>query len=126
VRVDLVAGLPGSGKTTLLRSLASEGAVVVDDIRSLAELPRAPVPWLAVADVNFCVPGIRGAAEAEIRARYPDAEVAWTFFENDPGACLENAARRDDGRPVRADIAALSRRYVLPVGVEPLPVHRTP
>ncbi len=69
MRVDLVAGLPGSGKTTLLRSWASEGATVVDDIRSLDDLPTEPVGWLAVADVNFCVPSIRKVAEGKIGHR---------------------------------------------------------
>lgn len=124
--LTLVAGLPASGKTTLLAAHSAAGALVLDDLASLDALPAGPVAWLVVADVNFCVPSVRAAAEAELLRRYPSAEVEWTFFENDPEACLANAERRDDGRNVRPDILSLSRRYEIPDGAEVTPVWRPP
>lgn len=114
MKVTLVARLPGSGKTTLLKELASQGAVTVDDIADLASLPAPPVPWLAIADVNFCIPEVRDQAGVEMRRRYGDVDIEWFFFANDPEQCLKNAKARNDGRNVRPDIEVLSRRYVIP------------
>lgn len=123
MRVTLVAGLPASGKTTMLRGLASDGAVCVDDISDLGALPAQRVPWFAVSDVNFCRPGVRAAAEAEIGRRYGAVEVEWVFFANDPRQCLVNAAARNDGRDVAADIHVLSRVYVIPEEAVSVPVY---
>jgi hypothetical protein len=124
MRVTLIAGLPGSGKTTLLREMASRGAVTIDDIADLSALPDGRVSWLAIADVNFCIPRVRDAAEAEMRCRYGEVTLEWTFFENDPAQCLANAEGRNDGRNVVPDIEVLSRRYVIPEDATTRPVHR--
>lgn len=124
MKVTLIAGLPGSGKTTKLQEMELAGAVTIDDISDLSELPERPVEWLAVADVNFCIPHVRRAAEAEIARRYGLVEYEWMFFANDPDACHANAERRDDGRNVAADIAAMSRFYVIPEGEVAIPVFR--
>ncbi|AOG02978.1 hypothetical protein [Bosea sp. RAC05] len=122
MKITLVAGLPGSGKSTLLKTYAGQGAVIIDDIASLDELPQHAVNWLAIADVNFCDAEIRKAALSVIEDRFPDAIVEWVFFDNDPAACLENAGARNDGRNVAPDITALSKRYEIPPGHEVLPV----
>jgi hypothetical protein len=106
----------------MLRSLEADGAVCIDDIRDLSELPETPVPWLAIADVNFCRPDVRDAAEFEIGRRFGSVDFEWIFFENDPGQCRSNAAGRNDGRNVVADIDALSRSYVIPEGATTVPV----
>lgn len=116
MKVTLVAGLPGSGKTTLLKEMKSQGAVTVDDIADLDSLPASPVPWLVVADVNFCIPEVRDRAGVEIRKRYGHVDIEWVFFANDREQCLRNAEARNDGRNVRPDIEVLSRRYVIPNG----------
>lgn len=124
MRITLVAGLPGSGKTTLLGELAERGAETIDDIADWIWLPPAPVPWLAISDVSFCSARVREAAEAALRRRYPGCGIEWTFFENDPAACLANARARDDGRNVEPDIRALAPAYEPPDGA--LPVYRPP
>jgi len=124
MRVSLIAGLPGSGKTTLLKEMATQGAVTIDDITSLSSLPASPVPWLAIADVNFCIPEVRDKVGVELRQRYGrDVQMEWTFFANDPAQCLKNAAARNDGRNVGPDIEVLSRRYVIPNGQPSRMVH---
>lgn len=124
MRITLVAGLPGSGKTTLLRELADRGAETIDDIPDWSWLPLKPIPWLAVSDVTFCLERVREAAEPGLRMRYPGCEIEWTFFENDPAACLANAMARNDGRHVEPDIRAMSAMYEPPEGA--LPVYRMP
>jgi len=124
MKVSLIAGLPGSGKTTLLKEMAAQGAVTIDDITDLASLPTSPVPWLAIADVNFCIPEVRDNVGVELRQRYGrDVHIEWTFFANDPAQCLKNAEARNDGRNVRPDIEVLSRRYVIPNGQPTRMVH---
>jgi len=122
MKITLVAGLPGSGKTTLLKELASKGAVTVDDIADLGSLPASPVPWLAIADVNFCIPEVRDRAGVEMRQRYGEVDIDWVFFANDREQCLRNAEARNDGRNVRPDIEVLSRRYLIPNGASVRPV----
>jgi predicted kinase len=122
VRATLVAGLPGSGKTTMMQTMVADGALCIDDIRDLSELPTNPVPWLAIADVNFCRTEVRTAAETEIIRRFGSVDFEWIFFENDPEQCRSNAAERNDGRSVVADIDVLSRAYVIPEGATTVPV----
>ena len=123
MKTTLVAGLPGSGKTFLLRKMSEAGAACVDDIRELSELPCHPVPWLVIADVNFCRQDVRDAAEFEIARRFGPVDLEWIFFENVPEQCRSNAIGRDDDRDVNADIDALSRIYDIPEGAETIPVH---
>jgi hypothetical protein len=75
-----------------------------------------------IADVNFCRPDVRVAAETEIGRRFGSCDFEWIFFENDPGQCRANAAERNDGRNVVADIDALSRSYAIPEGAKTVPV----
>ncbi len=126
MRITLVAGLPASGKSTLLAALAGQGAKIIDDIGSLDALPTASVDWLAIADVNFCGEDIRQLAVSVLEDRFPGAAIDWVFFENDPAACLEVAAARNDGRNVGPDILSLSRRYTIPAGKAALPVPQLP
>ncbi len=106
----------------MLRSMVADGAVCIDDIRDLSELPGHPVPWLVIADVNFCRTDVREAAELEIGRRFGSVDFEWIFFENDPEQCRSNAAGRSDGRNVVADIDALSRAYSIPDGAKTIPV----
>ena len=128
MRLTLIAGLPGSGKTTLLRDLAGQGAMTVDDIARLDALPASPVPWLAIADVNFCKTGVRLIAEDLLCRRYHGEPISieWLFFANDPDQCLANAAARADGRKVGPDVRVLAARYVIPPGATVLDVYRPP
>ncbi len=123
MRLTLIAGLPGSGKTSLLRCMNEDGAVCIDDIRDLSDLPKQRVPWLAISDVNFCRQDVRGAAEIEIGRRFGPVDLEWIFFENDPDQCRANAIGRNDGRDVHADIDALSRAYNIPEDAATIPVH---
>jgi hypothetical protein len=106
----------------MLQSMEADGALCIDDIRDLSELPANPVPWLVIADVNFCRPEVRTAAETEIVRRFAYFDLEWIFFENDPEQCRSNAAERNDGRSVVADIDVLSRAYVIPEGATTVPV----
>lgn len=107
----------------MLRRMGEDGAVCIDDIRELTELPCHPVPWLVIADVNFCRQDVRDAAEFEIARRFGQIDLEWIFFENDPEQCRSNAIGRSDNRNVHADIDALSRTYVIPEGAATIPVH---
>lgn len=106
----------------MLQSMAADGAVCIDDIRELSELPSHPAPWLVIADVNFCRADVREAAELEIGRRFGFVDFEWIFFDNDPEQCRSNASGRSDGRNVFADIDALSRAYSIPEGAKTIPV----
>ncbi len=128
MRVTLIAGLPGSGKTSLALAMASEdpgGSHVLDDPDRICLLDAVPprTRHLLVVHPAFCSPAARDRVEREVLARFPDAELAWIFFENEPRACLANAEARADGRRVAADVAAISRGYAIPDGAD---VRRVP
>jgi hypothetical protein len=127
VGITLLIGLPGSGKTSLARKMAAEDPSVriIDDPRTKADLV---VPddgtdvRLAICDPMLCDPESSERADAVIAELFPNATVERLFFAADPDACARNARTRADGRLVEALTKRLAARYVIPDGVEAIPI----
>lgn len=121
----LIAGLPASGKTHLARQIAAEtGASLFDDPTPL-DLPSISAALKAgkdvvVTDPSFCAENVRRLAQTLFESY--GAEVRWIFFENDYRACCRNAARRDDGRDVKATLLFHRNTYEVPEGADVRPV----
>lgn len=129
MRITCVTGLPGSGKSEYVRAHMQVDDWWVDDPQHVSTLPAATmwsrmhVPTLWITDPYFCIPETRHNAHVKLYELYgcpPD----WIFFENDADACMQNVARRQDGRKVRGLIHALKSRYQIPLGATVLPVWR--
>lgn len=122
MKITCIAGLPGSGKTTLCRRLSGAGVAIFDDPTDLAEIARCGGDHIYIADSRFCLEESRRNAVAALGRLFPEAEIEFWFFENDPSRCLRNAEARDDGRSVRGYITFLSRCYRIPNGSKIMPV----
>jgi hypothetical protein len=133
MRITCVAGLPGSGKTTFVRnSLQLVKDWVIDDPATSVD---AQLEWILdrnklvqlhrlwVVDPYLCIPHVREQAAQKL-FHYFGVQPDWVFFENDADACMQNVARRQDGRKVRGLIHALKSRYQIPLGATVLPVWR--
>jgi predicted kinase len=126
----LVAGLPGSGKTFYAKARSSaEGLLLIDDPRPETGGFGAAVEGLqghkgaVITDPWFCSPVTRAAAEKVIRTAFPEAVFEWVFFEPDVEACAKNLWRRaTQGDTRKVTLQAFVSVYVLPPGVERLPV----
>jgi hypothetical protein len=135
VELMLVVGLPASGKTHLIHQLQIEAesagmkVCLLDDPRRpeqleafIRDVEQAGADLVLIADPALCDPVARQAAEGLLRERWKPVSVSWKFFENDPQQCVSNAVRRRDGRNVLPDIRQLAHRYVIPKGVDTIPV----
>lgn len=122
MRIVLIAGLPASGKTHYARSL---GGILIDDPQEgFSEFPDLhDCDLLVVTDPYFCMTLLRSYAEKLMLARYPEADIEWVFFENDPEQCQINARSRPN-KPVSKFIDQLSDNYTVPVGAMTVPVYR--
>ena len=138
----LLAGLPGSGKTNRLCEMQKDGWLVFDDFKanafgndpyfSRSRKFRSLISAIAdnlkcvVADIDFCNPVSRGQADSVLLSIFPEAEIVWQFFENDPSACEANIRRRGNAG-VQEELCKLRKfaaLYEIPQGVNPLPVFR--
>lgn len=123
----IIVGLPGSGKTTLAKGMIEhlDGWELVDDIKDLAALPDpSSVLGVIVCDPHLCIKEVRDNAIAILSAMY--GTVGAIYFSNEPDACRSNVASRADGREVGPTIHNLSRLYLVPDGIIPVPVWRPP
>lgn len=116
-KVICIVGLPGSGKTKVandlchLHTMISNNVIVVDDIKSLDQLPAPDeCDLLIITDPYFCITSTRKTADAFLKLRY-GGEVDWRFFPNEPEKCLLNVEHRADGRKVFEFIKQLSKVY---------------
>jgi hypothetical protein len=125
-KVICIVGLPGSGKTKVANDLCylhtlfpdhpnrwgiPSTAIVVDDIKSLDQLPAPDeCDLLIITDPYFCITSTRKTADAFLKLRYC-GEVDWRFFPNEPEKCLLNVEHRADGRKVFEFIKQLSKVY---------------
>ncbi len=121
----VLIGLPGSGKTYLGTLLQAEmyQSIFLDDLSQnggLEVLLQAADKEenIILSDVNLCYEDIRSQAELLFLQYFPNHEVEWVYFENDPEACFENVRRRDDGREVGDTIKMLTKVYKIPDNVE--------
>jgi predicted kinase len=140
----LLAGLPGSGKTIYLCEKLHEGWLVFDDFKANAfdddsyfsksrkfpSLTSALAHDLkcVVADIDFCDPASRNQAENVLRAVFPQLQLVWHFFENNPAACKANVRRRNN-RGVNEELEKLRKYagvYEIPQGAVILPVFQNP
>ena len=122
-KVICLVGLPGSGKSAVANNLCllytrldlsarftPSKVIIVDDIKSLDELPSPEeCELLIITDPYFCITSTRNMADTFLRLRY--GSVEWRFFPNDPEKCRRNVAYRNDGRKVDDFITQLSKVY---------------
>lgn len=114
MKIILIVGLPASGKTTLIKNMKGH---IFDDINTLDGLPKILNKDLIIADVNFCVTEIRNKAVSILQGMYPNTEIEYIFFENNPEKCFENVKKRNDNREVYGLILTYSKIYKIPKDV---------
>lgn len=123
----LIAGLPCSGKTTYAKSL--KGLLIDDpfhfqnDIIKPIEESKSDV--VIIADPCFIFQSVRQTCERSLRLYFPNCELEWIFFENDPEKCLLNYERRvknGDTRDVKDMIKNWNGVYHIPENAKVLPV----
>lgn len=107
--ITLIVGLPGSGKTYLANQMKQEGEELIDDIKSVDQLPESGS--MIITDPHLCVPSTLDNALAFLKRRYPYHIFEIVFFENDLEKALANVERRDDGRKVTAFATRLASIY---------------
>ncbi len=123
--VVFIVGLPASGKTHLAQAYVERGYMLFDDpsaedlklIRETLQKGQDVV----ITDPYLCYGGLRARAESELDGY----EHKWVYFENDPQQCHVNARTRPD-KKVDNLIGALTKQYLIPYGVLPIPVWRDP
>jgi predicted kinase len=130
-KIVFLCGLPGSGKSFFGDEIFSyhrhreESAIFLDDmgvehsLQDLVEAVRVGYQNIIIADVHLCREEDRKHALKRMIELAPGYALEWIYFENDPIKCLKNVEYRDDGRKVKEAIRELSKRYVIPEGVEP-------
>lgn len=120
----LICGLPGSGKSTYAFKRASQinDAVVIDDPKTwnavVVHIDKCE-KCIILTDPYLCIEKYR--QEATHRFESHGYNVEWVFFDNNPRQCQLNALERGS-KVVRCDIVWFSEQYVIPRGVQVLPV----
>ncbi|HEV8717826.1 MAG TPA: hypothetical protein VGX03_34010 [Candidatus Binatia bacterium] len=139
----LLGGLPGSGKTPHLDQLVQAGWERFDDFqanaydnsprfskaRRYAELVQALRcgKKCAVSDIRFVCADYRAEAQRSLQEDVGELGIEWRVFANDPLQCEQNIRGAVGQRQVAPRLAALkefSRKYSLPLGVDPMAVLR--
>lgn len=134
-----IVGLPGSGKTPLLESLRDAGWKLFDDYKAEAldnnshfcaskrycELIQdlEAGTRCVVADIDFCRTASRNQAENIVKAKIPDLQITWRYFENNVDQCRNNinqGGRAPEPRLVKLDEYA--SHYIIPEGIVVMPV----
>ena len=113
-KIILIVGLPGSGKSYYIANNIKPGYTIVDDPRSIDELPKKLTTNLVIADCHLCKDTSREALNKILEIRYPKADIEYIFFENNPAQCIKNVNHRNDGRYVEPTIKNYSRIYNIP------------
>lgn len=113
-----IVGMPGSGKSHLAYSMALPNALVIDDIKTVDDLPENNVyEHIIITDPYFCLSLARHYADELLNLKYGDLE--WIFFENNKEKCLANVIHRDDDRKVAGLIRFLNETYDIPADYTP-------
>lgn len=130
--ITLLVGLPGSGKTHLANEIAKKGKYVIfDDISHNKDMLKLmflsgnteSTDDIIITDYSLCNPLTRSACESILDRMFPDYDLYWIYFENNPEKCHNNAKRRtDESRNVDNLIDLLSKQYTIPEDKSPLEI----
>ena len=115
-----LVGLPGSGKTHYGKQL---GYPFLDDLTQCGGLGAlffldSPAQFVLISDFSFIFEDTRNITARTLRENYPDCEIKWVVWENNPDLCWENVQRRNDGRKInKQSLFEISKAYTYPEGV---------
>jgi hypothetical protein len=122
----IITGLPGSGKSHYVQSL---GMPFQDDwIEEVKSLEGSIIdaPVVALVSVKFIDAPFLEVFVISLRSWFPECEIEYVAFENDPDQCWQNVHERicaGDLRPIpRWAIYERAKRYTYPEGAKILPV----
>ena len=126
INIILIVGLTGSGKSTLANMINldnNNNYKIVDDPK---DFNKDIVPYLnqdlIITDPFLCSERNRLFAKNKIMEHNPDVIIDWIFFENDPEACLVNAAKSN--KKVEGFIKNQTKTYNIPPGSNVVEVYR--
>jgi adenylate kinase len=122
-KVLIVTGLPGSGKTMFAQSRINAVTALVDDPKCMADFEVGEdITEIVITDPFMVDPDIRESAIPQLQRMFGDCQIDFVFFENDPDACIVNDNRRNRAKKSTETIRRLSKAYVIPDDIIPLPV----
>jgi len=133
----IIVGLPGSGKTHLATSMYEKMSIVQEkNVLLLDDLglnfkagTRLFHEGEGFTDVIIADPLLVGVSEEQIKRTIrehftSDASFIFTYFENAPEFCIENAKRVPKEGGTIGFIVMMTKWYTIPEGATTIPVYR--
>jgi hypothetical protein len=121
----VLVGLPGSGKTHKGKILQETfKGIFLDDVSTRQSVIDAlhTDKDIIIADPHLVTSSARSNL---LKLLENEKSVEFYFFENDPETCIHNVLNRKDGRVVSVrTIREFSKKYEIPVDIEPIKVYK--